>query len=68
MTVPSEQYILEVMGSLDPETCHEVRNDVRQKIGSKLEKIFMLFMIVSKNIDNDFSRKRIRERGLKILL
>ena len=68
MTVPNEQYILEVMGSLDPETCHEVRNDVRQKIGSKLrENLYVIYDRFSKNIDNDFSRKSVGERALKNL-
>ena len=68
MTVPNEQYILEVMGSLDPETCHEVRNDVRQKIGSKLrENLYVIYDRFSKNFDNDFSRKSVGERALKNL-
>ena len=66
MTVPNEQYILEVMGSLDPEVCHEVRNGVRQKIGSQLrENLYIIYDRFSKNTGNDFSRKSVGERALK---
>ena len=68
MTVPNEQYILEVMGSLDPEVCHEVRNGVRQKIGSQLrENLYIIYDRFSKNTGNDFSRKSVGERALKNL-
>ncbi len=68
MTVPNEQYILEVMGSLDPEICHEVRNNVHQKIGSQLrENLYIIYDRFSKNIDNNFSRKSVGERALKNL-
>ena len=67
-TVPSEQYILEVLGSLDPAACHSVIKDVRRKIGSQLQDpLYSIYNNLNKNNDGEFSRKSVGERALKNL-
>ncbi len=67
-TIPGEQYILEMLGSLDPSVCHSVRNDVRRKISTQLqEPLYSIYNHFNKNNDGEFSRKSVGERALKNL-
>ena len=62
------QYILELLGSLDPIACHEVRNKVREKIGKQLKDIlYTIYQDASRNNNNNFSPKGVGERALKNL-
>ena len=67
-TIPSEQYILELLGSLNPADCHEVRNRLRLEIGKQLrESFYSIYKELGNNNDNDFTPEGIGKRALKNL-
>ena len=67
-TIPSEQYILELLGSLNPADCHEVRNRLRLEIGKQLlESFYSIYKNLCNNNDNDFTPEGIGKRALKNL-